>query len=240
MDLYDAAVGAVQQPQAPQVRGRLRVSVPSVFGHRHVLPHLPALLAAHPALELEVRFSERYVNLIAEDVDVAVRVGLPVDSSAVGWRLGGTPRRLVAAPDYLARAGGVDGPGALAGHACLLHTGLSGGEWTLTQGTQVARVAVRGRFAADSSAALLALAEAGYGVALQAAGLVDDAVAAGRLQVLLPEWTLPPAPIWAVTPPGRAVLPRVRVLTAHLQACWAATAPGLVSGASGGRDEWPP
>lgn len=228
IDLYDAAVGEVQQ-QALQVQGRLRVSVPGVFGHRHVLPHLPAFLAAHPALEVEVHFSERYINLVEEAVDVAIRVGMPVDSTFVGRRLGGTPRRLVAALAYLDRAGPIEAPGDLAAQDCLLHTGLRGTTWTLRQGEQIERILVKGRFAADSSEALRVLAEAGQGVALLAAWLVDDAVAAGRLRVLLPAWSLLPAPIRAVTPPGRSVPPRVRALVAHLQACWAVSAPMLVA-----------
>ena len=215
LDQYAEAIDDLRQ-RAPQVRGRLRVSVPAVFGHRHILPHLPAFLDAHPELEVELRFSDRYVNLVEEGVDVAVRVGLPVASSLTGRRLGGTARRLVAAPALPALAH----PSELAERPCLLHTGLSGAVWTFQRGEAQVRVPVRGRVAADSSEALLAPAVAGHGAALLADWLVAEDVAAGRLAVLLPDWSLPPAPIRAVTPPGRYVPPRVRVFLAHLQQQW--------------------
>lgn len=219
---YEEALADIQQ-QAPQLSGRLRVSVPAVFGHRYILPHLPAFLDAHPNVELEMKFSDRYVNLVEEGVDLVIRVGLPVPSSFIGRRLGGTPRRLVASPGYLAQAPALSRPADLASHRCLLHTGRSQVIWTFHHNDTQQRVSVRGRFAADSSEALRVAACADQGVALLADWLVRADLDAGRLVLLLGTWTLPPAPIRAVTPPGRARHPRVRAFLTHLVEAWGPT-----------------
>ncbi|MEL6347108.1 MAG: LysR substrate-binding domain-containing protein [Myxococcota bacterium] len=217
---YDAAVADVQQ-SAPQLTGRLRVSVPAVFGHRFILPHLPAFLEQYPRVELEVRFSDRYINLVEAGVDVAIRVGLPVESSFIGRRLAGTPRRLVASPGYLQGAPPLEEPADLRRHRCLRHPGRPQTIWTFRrEGRGAERVSVRGRFSADSSEALRVAAVAGQGVALLADWLVRDDLVAGRLVTRLDGWSLPPAPIRAVTPPGRSQRPRVRALLSHLTGRW--------------------
>jgi DNA-binding transcriptional LysR family regulator len=201
-------------------RGRLRVSLPVVFGQRHVVPLLPSFLAANPAVTLELRFSDAYVDLVEEGVELALRVGTPAASSAVARTLAETPRALVASPDYLARRGRPERPEQLAEHDTLAHTPRA--EWRVDG----ARVPVEARVAVDHSEAALALALAGCGVAMLARWLVDADLAAGRLEVVLPGRALPRAPIRVVWPSGR-LSPGAAAFVAHLEADFRARWPRL-------------
>lgn len=220
---YDDAI-AEAKARTPEPRGRLKVSLPVVFGRRFVVPHLDAFLRRYPQIELELRFADRYVHLIDDAIDVAIRVGIPVDSSFRALKLASTGRSLVASPEHLAKTSAPEHPHDLRDHACLLHSGLSDGAvWTFTpregEGGPV-RASVRGRFAADNSDALLQLACAGHGVALLADWLVRDALADGALVALLPTWEAPPAPIRAVLPPGPHVAPTARAFIDALRTAW--------------------
>jgi DNA-binding transcriptional LysR family regulator len=193
---WDAAVGSVREDE---VVGRLRVSVPVVFGSLFVTPRVAEFARAHPGVELELRFDDRYVDLVAAGVDVALRVGRPVDSEYRARTLGSTPRRLVASPSYLDARGRPATPAALADHACLLHGGHdTRSTWAFTRGEDTTRVDVGGRLRANHSDTLRQLACEGLGVALLASWLVDPDLDAGRLELLLPGWSAPPAPVQAL------------------------------------------
>ncbi|MBH23986.1 MAG: LysR family transcriptional regulator [Myxococcales bacterium] len=211
LSAWESATAEVQE-QAPELRGRLRVSVPVVFGRLFVVPRVADFLQRHEAIEVELLYSDRYVNLIEERIDVAIRVGLPEDSSLTSRKLAETGRHLVASPEYVARRGAPERPSDLKEHTCLLHTGLSNGDvWSFgLPGGGEERARVRGRIAANNSEALLYMARRGFGVALLATWLVRDALDAGELVELLPNLTRPPAPICALMPPRRFVHPRVR------------------------------
>lgn len=210
---YESAVAGLVD-EAPVQRGRLRVNVPVVFGQRHILGPVAAYLTRYPQMELELSFSDHYINLVDEGVDLAVRVGRQVDSSFRTRKLGQTPRRLVASPEYVASRGAPCSPMDLVSHDCLLHSNLRDRDtWRFGapgQGKATTPVRVRGRFAANNSEALLAMARSGHGVALLASWLVDEAIRAGHLVPLLTDYTLPAAPIHALLPPGKHVRPQVR------------------------------
>lgn len=212
---YDSATAELQA-RTPKPRGRLRVTVPVVFGRLFVIPHLARFMRKHPQVEVELTMSDRYVNLVDEGFDVALRVGRSVDSTFRQRKLGQTARHLVASPGYLASHPEPSEPRDLRDHECLLHTGLTAGDtWVFRRGGKTLRAPVRGRFSANNSEALLTMAKAGVGVALLASWLVDADLRRGRLVELLPEYTLPPAPVHGLTPPGRFTPPRVE---AFLQA----------------------
>ena len=212
-----AATAAELEERAREPRGRIRVSLPVVFGQRYVVPAMARFLERYPAIEVELLFSDRYVNLVEAAIDVAIRVGIPVDSSFRARSLGVSRRFLVAAPDYCDRAPALTTPGDLRAHPCLTHTALGAGDvWTFQRQEQTVRAPVGGRFAANNSEALLAMARAGLGIALLASWLVADDLRSGRLVALLPGWRPPPAPTQALTPPSRFQPPRVRLLLDHL------------------------
>ena len=214
---YEIATEKLQSG-SPSLRGRLRMSVPVVFGRLFIVPQIRTFMRRHPEIEIEMVFSDRYINLIGENVDVAVRVGTPIDSSLRSHALGSTARHAVASPGYVERCDPIREPDDLRRHPCLLHTELSRGDvWQFRKGPKKRAVTVKGRFSANNSEALLALARSGQGIAMLAHWLVEGDLRAGKLVALLSEYALPRAPIAALTPPSRHTPPKVTELIAHLK-----------------------
>jgi DNA-binding transcriptional LysR family regulator len=219
LSAFDEMAAEVEE-QSAVPRGRLRMSVPVVFGRLHVVPHIATFLGRFPDVSVELVMSDRYVNLVEEGFDVAIRVGVPVDTSARGRKLADTRRVLVAAPAYLKASGRPREPADLVRHECLLHDDLNAAViWRFgKKGTAEVPVSVHGRFAANNSEAVLGMARSGLGIALLADWLVGDDVKRGRLLALLEDFTTPPAPVYALSPPGRAASITVRAMTDHLAA----------------------
>lgn len=214
---YDWAIGEAREG-ATVLSGRIRVSVPVVFGHRFIAPLVTEFLLQHESLEIELLFGDRYVSLVEEGYDVAIRVGIPVDSSLRSHALGAGRRYLVAAPSYIERHGAPRTPRELERHQCLVHTEQSTrAAWAFKRGKRTHNVGVRGRVAANHSEATLHMTKAGLGIALLASWLVHDELRSGDLVSLLDDYESPHAPIRALTPPGRFVAPRVRTLIDHLR-----------------------
>lgn len=206
------------QDASPEPTGRIRVSLPVVFGERFIVPLLIEFLHKFPKVEAELALNDRYVNLVEEGFDAAVRIGTPVDTSARARKLAETRRCVVAAPDYLRAHGRPATPRELATHQCILfRNATADATWRFRQArSEEVAVSVRGRTAADNSAAILQMARSGLGIALLADWLVDDDLRAGTLVSLLPEYDPPPAPIYALTPSGRYTTVPVRMLIDHL------------------------
>jgi DNA-binding transcriptional LysR family regulator len=214
---YEAAIGEARA-DATALQGRIRMSVPVVFGQRFIVPAVTAFLIEHENIELELIFGDRYVSLVEEAYDVAIRVGVPVDSTLRSHGLGEGRRRLVASTRYLERYGTPLTPGDLEQHQCLVHTERSTrAVWSFKKGKKTQQVRVGGRVTANHSESTLYMAKAGLGVALLASWLVDTDLKEGALVALLPGYEPPAAPVQALTPPGKLLAPRVRALIEHLR-----------------------
>jgi DNA-binding transcriptional LysR family regulator len=206
------------EEHTPEPRGTMRLCVPVVFGRLFVVPAVAEFLKLHMQVTLELVMSDRYVNLVEEGFDLAIRVGIPVDSSARGRKLATSHRVLVAAPAYLNARGLPRVPKDLLQHECLLHgDGNASTRWRFgsTSGKDHP-VSVKGRAVANNSEAVLHMARSGLGIALLADWLVRNDLKHRRLIPLLKTFSTPPAPIYALTPPGRFSSPTVRALTEHL------------------------
>lgn len=216
---YQRVVEAVRE-DADALVGRIRMSVPVVFGHRFVTPLVADFLKSHPDLELELLYSDRYVDFVEEGFDIALRVGVPIDSTLTSHALGEGFRRLVASPDYIDAAGRPQTPDDLRHHQCLTHTEprSRAALWTFQRGKDIHKVTVGGRVSANHSEATLHMAEEGLGIALLAHWLVEAALRDGTVVPLLEDYQPAPAPVRALTPPGRRVVPRVRAMIDHLRA----------------------
>lgn len=179
-------------------RGRLRVTAPVNFGAHRVAPLVTRYLRLHPGVEVELTLTDRYVDMVDEGFDVAIRLGPPKDSGLAARVL--KPDRLVAcaSPAYLARHGTPQLPDDLTVHECLtfmLSSGSPYSTWEFIENGRTRTVQVHGRFQVNDGRVLLAAALDGYGIILQPEAVVRDDLDAGRLLLVLPSCTTPSRPM---------------------------------------------
>lgn len=198
--------------QAGGISGRLRLSMPLTFGNRHVAPLLGELASRHPRLEIDVEASDRYVDLIGERFDAAIRIGTLKDSSFVARRIAPVHAIILASPGYLARMGRPAIPSDIAQHECLLYTGTSSLDWTFQAGKRRVSVRPAGRLRSDSGETLLEWAKAGLGLVQLPTFIASDAIRDGQLEPLLWEYPMQEHGLYVVRPPGAYVPGKVRVL----------------------------
>ena len=194
-----------------EVRGLLRVAASSAFAIRGVLPRLARFTDRHPGLRIEFVLNDDRQDLVGESIDVALRVGVLDDTTAVALKIGTVRRVVVAAPAYLAKAGTPSVPGDLASHAIIVGpAGRIMDGWTFRRRGKVCSVRLRGRFILNSSDAAAAAAVAGLGVLSTGEFSVMSALETGQLERVLPDWGMGSADINIVLPAGRAAKPSAR------------------------------
>lgn len=196
--------------------GRLRISAPTSFGRLHVVPRLHAFLADHPRIELEVDLSDDYVDLFAGRTDVAIRIAADMPVSLHAHRLSDSRRILCASPDYIARHGTPDDIAALAAHRLLAASGQL--PWRLARGGDRRTVDGRSHVPTNSSEVVRELAITGVGIALRSLWDIDDALVAGTLVRILPDWEAPrDLGIYAVHPRMPTPAPAIAAFVAFLR-----------------------
>lgn len=194
--------------------GLVRLAAPMSFGVAHVAPLLPAFLASHPAVRIDLHLSDALVDLVGGGYDVALRIGALADSSLRARRLCRVRLVLVASPDYLARHGTPGHPRDLAAHACLGYGHLPRPErWRLLHpsGEEIL-VTPSGPLSANNGDALCAALLAGLGLALLPEFMIWRDLSEGRLAAVLGEWSMPGTGLYVVTPPGGPRPSRVTAL----------------------------
>jgi DNA-binding transcriptional LysR family regulator len=205
---------AQQEPQ-----GLLRVGSSVAFGRRVVVPLVLEFMAAHPQLQVDLSFEDRYTDLVAQGIDVAVRMGKLADSSLGARFLGVNPWLLVAAPAYLRDAGTPDSPEALGRHRALIYSSVQGNDvWRVrTPGGETSTVAVQGALRSNNLSAVLAAAHAGLGVAALPWYVADASLRTGALVPVLAGHSLPEQEIHAVFPSPKLVPRKVQAFIGFLQ-----------------------
>lgn len=232
-DYYDRClrilrdVGDAQNIARPDaVDGSLRVSMPVTVGYRAGAALLAPLLAKYPALRLDLRIEDRIVDLVLEDVDVAIRVAKPppVSDEIIAHPISSWPRIIVASPTYLRRHGVPKTPAALATHEALSPMrNATTDTWMLDDGTTKTSARVKVRCSCNAGNLLRELALQGHGIALFPQWYVAEDIAARRLRHVLPAWTSEPVVIHALYRAAHRDRPRVRLLVDHLRHAYAAT-----------------
>jgi DNA-binding transcriptional LysR family regulator len=198
--------------------GTLRLAAATVMGRLHILPRLPAFLARHPGVNVDLVLGDGFTDLVEQGIDLALRVGVLDDPGLVARRIGLSRRVVAATPGYLAQQGVPETPEDLRAHACIVYAGLAtGASWPL-QGPQ-GRIAipVAGRLRVDSTEAVRAATLQGLGIGMVPVWhFVDGEFESGRLVRLLAAWEAPPLPIHAVYPTRRYLAPKVRAMVDFL------------------------
>ncbi len=199
--------------------GTLRVSAPLTFGELRIQQMLRRFQSGHGDLVIDLRLSDRYVDLAAEGIDLAIRIGNLASSALIARRLGQTAMVVVAAPAYLERHGAPKTPQDLIRHACIRDTNLRSpdGGWPLAQDGAPIRVPVRGHYLVNSARTACDLCLAGEGIALCPDYVVGEDLAAGRLTQLLKDHQPAPLAIHAVYLDGRRMPRRVRAFLDFLK-----------------------
>jgi DNA-binding transcriptional LysR family regulator len=198
-------------------RGRLRISAPLSFGVQHLSPALPLFLSRFPEIEIDLALNDRYVDLIDEGFDLALRIGRLADSSLIARKLSPIRRAVCASPDYIARRGAPSHPNELVAHECLSHSEIGPREWRfLDENGQTLLIEVKSRFRADNGDVLRQMALAGVGIIYLPTFFIGQDIAAGRLVSLLPPFALLDSALQAIYPPGRHLSPKVRVFVDFL------------------------
>jgi DNA-binding transcriptional LysR family regulator len=214
----DAAVDQARSGQAT-LAGSLRVTATVDYGNRIVAPALAAFARRHPALRVSYQASSTHADLIGDRLDLAIRVGTLADSSYRATPIGQFKLLLVASPALLAEHGAPRTLEALAAMPWLANRPGRSDHWRVTDGKgreHALRVAPVAH--ADTASALLAFAEAGCGVAALPDWLLEEPLARGVLQRVLPTISLPPQPVYAVYPDTRHVSAKVRRFIDFLRA----------------------
>lgn len=218
----DDAISALAQGSG-ELRGTLRVATPIDYGASVIAPMLVALRQTHPELKVELVSADRLVDLVAEGVDVAIRLGRLADSSYRAVKIGGFVKWLVASPGFIDTWGKPAKAEALAKLPFVAMSALTKPLVVSVESKRGAKRTIRfnAGFFADTAPTCRAATLAGGGVAFLTDFSIGDDVAAGRLVRLLPEWSGPPTGIHAVFPSARYPVPMVRVfidaLKAHLE-----------------------
>lgn len=215
-DLADAEAEVTEH--ADQPRGRLRVTAPSYYGAAILTPRLGEFRERYPQIQLELELSNRFVDLVAERMDVAVRMSAPRDSSLVMRSLGRIPMVAAASPDYLERRGRPESPEDLGGHDCLVYSLQDRPrDWVFGSSEAGTRtIAVTGCFQSNDDHALRQAALEGFGVLRMPKLFLADELASGRLVQLFDDRAMPPVTLAAVYPSRQDLPAKVRAFVDFL------------------------
>jgi DNA-binding transcriptional LysR family regulator len=188
------------------------------FGLKAVAPILPEFLAAYPDVTIDLHLSDAMVDLVGEGFDAGLRIASLPDSSLIARRLCAMPRYTVASPAYLKRYGRPTHPMHLAQHKCLGYAYLSTpGVWHFTNAAgEQASVRPAGPLRVNNGEALMPALLAGLGIADLPEFIVGDAIASGKVEVILKDWKQREGAVHLVTPPGGPRPARVEVLAGFL------------------------
>lgn len=215
-EIQEAELAVSEQQQA--LRGTFRINLPMSFGMSHLSPLIAEFLSHHPALQFQIELGDRYVDVIGEGVDMAIRIGTLADSTLIARPLGELKRVICCSPDYLKRSGTPQHPDELLQHACLRYGREGQNGWELQVNGKAKWLAVQGPMVSNNGEVLRDAALAGLGLVLLPAFIVETALEQGELVTVLDGCQPPPLSLNAVYPQHRQRSEVNRQLLAFLQA----------------------
>jgi DNA-binding transcriptional LysR family regulator len=217
---YERALGAIAEANeavaAAQglgagLEGRLRVSAPVTFSRLHVVPKVGEFLDTHPKLRLELVLEDRDTDLLAQNIDVGLRLGVLTDSSLTARKLAHTDRLVVATPSYFQRTGVPNNPADLQEHDAIIYRQAAGGaEWLFRRGTSQLSVRLRARLTLSAAEGVREAVLSGQGLAVASQWMFAPELASGDIVPVLQDWSLPPMDLWVIYPSGRLTSTKAR------------------------------
>lgn len=220
-EIQEAKLEAANRRARPS--GLLRIGGPVHFGPAYLVPVIAAFMDRHAEIEIDLKLSDRFVDLAAENLDMVVRIGDLPDSAMTARRLGDLRRVFFGAPAYFAAHGRPEGPADLARHQCIVRTiDEAVPAWPCRVNGRQKTVAVSGRFRTDSSAAMYGAVARGLGIGFTPLWQVRDLVDRGIVELVLTEHEPPTIPIHAVWHGSKRPLARARLFIDFLveQLAW--------------------
>jgi DNA-binding transcriptional LysR family regulator len=202
-----------------QAQGLLRIGSSVAFGRRVIVPLALEFMADHPQLQVDLSFEDRYTDLIAQGIDVAIRMGKLADSSLGARFLGTNPWVLVASPKYIKKHGAPKRATELSAHPALIYSSVQGNDVWRVQSPkgETVTVPVSGRLRSNNLSAVLAAARGGLGIAGLPWYVAHDSLASGQVVEVLKGSSLPEQEIHAVFPSPKLVPGKVQAFMAYLQ-----------------------
>jgi DNA-binding transcriptional LysR family regulator len=195
--LLEAERVLTQTQKKPE--GLLRITVPVIVSQEPFFTFLSAFLKDHALIRIELVVTNVLLDLSADNIDVAIRVGELRDSSVIARRLGSSAYYLVAAPEYLKTRSRPAEPADLRSHDCVMFNAKNNErEWELVNGKRKVKVHVSGRVASRDLNSVDSLVLRGHGIALLPSTYCDEAIAKGKLIRVLPKWTSSLIPVYAL------------------------------------------
>jgi len=200
LDRFDMARASAVEA-APRPTGTLRIGVPSSFGRRYMMPIIAEYVRLYPEVRVDIRFSERFVNLVEEGIELALRIGHLEASTLVARRLGTVQRYLVATPTYLHGRPMPRTPDDLGSHQCIVYSRMSPAhQWAFESehGRHVA--SINGPIHVDDADAMQEATMQHLGIAILPDWNAADGLRSGELEHVLPDYTIAALPLHAVYP----------------------------------------
>lgn len=217
LDEADEAESAAREA-ATSLAGRLRLAAPPTYAALHILPRLSEFLDTNPDLSIDLILDDRWVDLIEQGVDLAIRLGKPADSSLVARRLGSSQRILVASSAYLDRMGAPRTPEDLLAHRVVAYSQFEGATaWSFTRGTAAVSIAVQPTLRVSAAEGMRSCILAGLGIGMGSRLMFTPELAAGTVRPVLTEWGLSTLDVWAMFPSGRKSSRRARAFVDWLE-----------------------
>ena len=199
--------------------GMLRMSVPVILGQEPFLDFLSGFLKAQPRIRIDLFITNLFLDLVAENIDVAIRFGELEDSSVVAVRIGRSVRYVVATPEYLQGRKLPAEPADLKAHECVILNGRNNEtDWDLVNGRKKARIHVSGPISSRDFNSVSTFVYRGHGIGLLPSTYCDEALARGALIRLLPKWASPQIPVFAVYASRKFLPLRLKVFLEALAA----------------------
>ena len=226
-NFYDRAKRSIEEADEAELAargagaalsGRLRICAAVTFARIHVIPCLPAFLAEHPALDIDVVLDDRNIDLIEAGVDLALRMGDLADSALTARKIGESRRRVVGTPAYFKAKGMPQTPADLVTHQAIVYDQRGGGTtWTFRKGTAETSVIVDGRMRVSAAEGVRESVFAGLGLAVASEWMFTPELKSGAVKSVLNEWTLPAVDLWAVFPTGRQASAKARTFASYIE-----------------------
>ncbi|MEZ2128920.1 MULTISPECIES: LysR substrate-binding domain-containing protein [unclassified Sinorhizobium] len=215
--LYDAERVLTHTQKQPE--GLLRITGPVIMGQEIFYEFLSNFMKIYPRIQVDLFITNLFLDLIAENIDVAIRFGELQDSTIIAQRIGKSLRYLVASPDYLRNRELPAKPEDLHHHQCVLLNGRNNeAEWSLVSGKKSIKVAVSGPISTRDFQSVSDFTYRGHGIGFLPSTYCDDGIASGKLVRLLPEWSSADLFVHAVYPTRRFLPSKLQVFLEELKA----------------------